>query len=167
MADKLIGQNYTTPDLEAKVTGKAKYAEDFRADGMLFTKLLLSPMPHARVTYIDKEGVLAMPGVKAILTADDLPDLTGAEKALRSGKSLLPVGVKAVTGAFERGDAVVLKSEDGRELGRGLVAYDAADARSLVGRRTVEIEAILGYRGRDEMIHRDWLALTAFGGETA
>jgi len=61
--------------------------------------------------------------------------------------------------AFERGDAVVLKSEDGRELGRGLVAYDAADARSLAGRRTVEIEAILGYRGRDEMIHRDDLAL--------
>ena len=83
----------------------------------------------------------------------------GAERALRSGKSLLPVGVKTVVGTFERGDAVVLKSEDGRELGRGLVAYDAADARSLAGRRTVEIEAILGYRGRDEMIHRDDLAL--------
>jgi glutamate 5-kinase len=83
----------------------------------------------------------------------------GAERALRSGKSLLPVGVKAVTGSFERGDAVVVKSEDGRELGRGLIAYDAADARSLAGRRTVEIEAILGYRGRDEMIHRDDLAL--------
>jgi glutamate 5-kinase len=62
-------------------------------------------------------------------------------------------------GSFERGDAVVVKSEDGRELGRGLIAYDAADARSLAGRRTVEIEAILGYRGRDEMIHRDDLAL--------
>ena len=48
--NKLVGQNYTTPDLVAKVTGKAKYAEDFRADGMLFAKLLLSPMPHARVT---------------------------------------------------------------------------------------------------------------------
>ena len=48
--DKLVGQNYTTPDLVAKVTGKAKYAEDFRAEGMLFAKLLLSPMPHARVT---------------------------------------------------------------------------------------------------------------------
>src|SRR5438128_8252434 len=70
---KLIGQNYTTPDLVAKVTGKAKYAEDFRADGMLFAKLLLSPMPHARVTHIDASAALAMPGVKAILTADDLP----------------------------------------------------------------------------------------------
>ena len=49
---------------------------------MLFTKLLLSPMPHARVLNIDKDGALALPGVKAILTADDLPDLNGAEKAL-------------------------------------------------------------------------------------
>src|SRR5882762_5037879 len=83
MADtKLVGQNYTTPDLIAKVTGRAKYAEDYRADGMLFAKLLLSPMPHARVRRIDTRGALAMPGVKAILTADDLPDLRGAERAL-------------------------------------------------------------------------------------
>ena len=52
-SNKLIGQNYTTPDLVAKVTGKARYAEDWKADGMLFTKLLLSPMPHARVTHLD------------------------------------------------------------------------------------------------------------------
>ena len=79
MADtpKLVGQNYTTPDLVAKVTGKAKYAEDYRADGMLFAKLLLSPMPHARVTRIDTSAALAMPGVKAILTADDLPAPAG------------------------------------------------------------------------------------------
>src|SRR5215472_1676795 len=70
---KLIGQNYTTPDLVAKVTGKAKYAEDYRADGMLFAKLLLSPMPHARVTRVDVTKALAMPGVKAVLTVDDLP----------------------------------------------------------------------------------------------
>ncbi|MEZ5290995.1 MAG: xanthine dehydrogenase family protein molybdopterin-binding subunit [Vicinamibacterales bacterium] len=75
MADeKLIGRNYTTPDLIAKVTGRAKYAEDFRADGMLFCKLLLSPMPHARVRRIDASAALAMPGVRAILTADDLPE---------------------------------------------------------------------------------------------
>jgi xanthine dehydrogenase molybdenum-binding subunit len=79
---KLLGQNYTPPDLIAKVTGRAKYAEDYRADGMLFTKLLLSPMPHARVRRIDTRAALAMPGVKAILTADDLPDLKGAERAL-------------------------------------------------------------------------------------
>jgi xanthine dehydrogenase molybdenum-binding subunit len=70
---KLVGQNYTTPDLVAKVTGKAKYAEDYRADGMLFCKLLLSPMPHARVKRLDTSAALAMPGVKAILTADELP----------------------------------------------------------------------------------------------
>jgi len=80
---KLVGQNYTTPDLVAKVTGRAKYAEDYRADGMLFTKLLLSPMPHCRVRRIDTRAALAMPGVKAILTADDLPELRGGgERAL-------------------------------------------------------------------------------------
>jgi xanthine dehydrogenase molybdenum-binding subunit len=70
---KLIGKNYQTADLLAKVTGKSKYAEDFRAEGMLFAKLLLSPLPHARVKRIDASGALAMPGVRAILTADDLP----------------------------------------------------------------------------------------------
>src|SRR3984957_15941465 len=70
---KLIGKNYATPDLYAKVTGQAKYAEDFRAEGMLFCKLLLSSMPHARVKRIHTKAALAMPGVKGILTADDLP----------------------------------------------------------------------------------------------
>jgi len=70
---KLIGKNYVTADLQAKVTGKAKYAEDFRAEGMLFCKLLLSPLPHARIRHIDASAALAMPGVKAILTADELP----------------------------------------------------------------------------------------------
>src|ERR1700676_307912 len=70
---KLIGKNYATPDLIAKVTGKAKYAEDYRADGMLFCKLLLSPYPHARVRRIDTKAALAMPGVRAILTRADPP----------------------------------------------------------------------------------------------
>ena len=82
MADKLVGQNYVPLDHVAKVTGRARYAEDFRADGMLFCKLLLSPMPHARVRCIDTSAALALPGVKAILTADDLPDLDGVERAL-------------------------------------------------------------------------------------
>src|SRR5437667_669023 len=74
MAEKrLVGQNYSTPDLRAKVTGRARYAEDFRAQGMLFARLLLSPYPHARVRSIDTRAALAMPGVKAILTADDVP----------------------------------------------------------------------------------------------
>jgi glutamate 5-kinase len=91
----------------------------------------------------------------------------GAERALRAGKSLLPAGVKVVTGHFERGDAVAVKSEDGRELARGLVAYNDEDAKRLAGRRTAEIEALLGYRGRDEMIHRDELAFTARDSEPA
>ncbi len=70
---KLIGKNYQTADLYAKVTGRSKYAEDYRAEGMLFCKLLLSPMPHARVRRIDASAALAMPGVKAILTEQDLP----------------------------------------------------------------------------------------------
>jgi len=70
---KLIGKDYPTPDLYAKVTGLAKYAEDYHADGMLFCKLLLSPLPHARVKHIDTRAALAMPGVKAILMADELP----------------------------------------------------------------------------------------------
>jgi len=70
---KLVGHNYTTPDLLAKVTGRAKYAEDYRVEGMLFAKLLLSPMPHARVKRIDTSAAQALPGVKAILTVDDLP----------------------------------------------------------------------------------------------
>ena len=82
MAEKLVGTNYVTPDIVAKVTGRARYAEDFRAEGMLFAKLLLSPQPHARVTRLDTRAALAMPGVRAILTADDLPDLAGAERAL-------------------------------------------------------------------------------------
>ena len=70
---KYIGHNYTTPDLVAKVTGKARYAEDHRAEGMLFAKLLLSPMPHARVVNVDAAAALALPGVKAILRASDFP----------------------------------------------------------------------------------------------
>jgi CO/xanthine dehydrogenase Mo-binding subunit len=69
-----IGKDFTPPDVQAKVTGKAKYAEDFRADGMVFCRLLLSPMPHARVTNIDASEALKIPGVIAVLTADELPE---------------------------------------------------------------------------------------------
>ncbi len=75
MAYDLLGKNFVPPDVHGKVTGKAKYAEDFRAEGMVFVKLMLSPMPHARVRHLDTRAALATPGVKAILTADDLPDL--------------------------------------------------------------------------------------------
>jgi glutamate 5-kinase len=84
----------------------------------------------------------------------------GAARALARGKSLLPAGVKQIDGRFERGDAVLVNDADGREIARGLAAYGAADAERIAGKRSVEIEAILGYRGRDEMIHRDDLVLT-------
>ena len=77
MADtttKLVGHNYTPPDLVVKMTGQAKYAEYFRAEGMLFTKLLLSPMPHAQVRNIGASAALVMPGVHAILTEEDCPN---------------------------------------------------------------------------------------------
>jgi CO/xanthine dehydrogenase Mo-binding subunit len=77
MADKLVGQNYTPLDHVAKVTGRARYAEDFRADGMLFCKLMLSERPHARVLNKDLSRALALPGVRAILTAEDVPQLGG------------------------------------------------------------------------------------------
>ena len=82
MADyKLIGKNFSTADLVAKVTGRAKYAEDFRAEGMLFAKLLLSPMPHARVRSIDTSAAMATPGVEAILTADDLAEVEAPQES--------------------------------------------------------------------------------------
>jgi glutamate 5-kinase len=84
----------------------------------------------------------------------------GALKALRGGKSLLPAGVAAVQGAFHRGDAVTIRSADGTEIGRGLAAYEADEARRIIGHKSREIETILGYRGREELIHRDDLALT-------
>lgn len=84
----------------------------------------------------------------------------GALKALKSGKSLLPAGVTAVDGRFERGDAVVVCDLSGQEVARGLAAYSAADARRIMGHKSREIEDILGYRGREELIHRDDLVIT-------
>jgi glutamate 5-kinase len=97
-------------------------------------------------------GVLKPEGV---LVIDE-----GAVRALGEGKSLLPAGIRQVDGRFERGDTVLVKDRQGREIARGLAAYNASDAERIAGKRTVEIEAILGYRGRDEMIHRDDLAMT-------
>jgi glutamate 5-kinase len=84
----------------------------------------------------------------------------GAAQALKRGKSLLPAGVVAVEGEFERGDAVLVRSRAGTEAGRGLSAYSSEDARRIAGHKSGEIEALLGYRGRDEMIHRDDLVVT-------
>lgn len=83
----------------------------------------------------------------------------GAEKALAGGKSLLPAGVTAVSGMFDRGDAVLIRSASGHEVGRGLVAYSKADAERIIGKRSADIAEVLGYSGRAELIHRDDMAL--------
>ena len=83
----------------------------------------------------------------------------GAVRALSSGKSLLPAGVTAVAGEFRRGDVVDVKDRGGRVLARGLVAYAAEDARRIAGRKSAEIEHLLGFRGRDEIVHRDDLVV--------
>ena len=85
----------------------------------------------------------------------------GAETALASGKSLLPAGVRGVWGTFSRGDTVSIYGTNGREIARGLAGYDADEARLIVGKKSAEIAAILGYAGRAAMVHRDDLVVTA------
>jgi glutamate 5-kinase len=91
---------------------------------------------------------------KGTLTID-----AGAVAALRRGKSLLPAGIIRVDGVFARGDAVIVRGPDGREIGRGLVAYDAEDADKIRGKSSGDVISILGIEGRSEMIHRDDLVL--------
>lgn len=88
----------------------------------------------------------------------------GAEQALMSGKSLLPAGIRQVSGEFSRGDTVAVIGTDGREIARGLAGYDADEARLIVGRKTADIEPLLGYVGRAAMIHRDDLVVTSSKG---
>jgi glutamate 5-kinase len=83
----------------------------------------------------------------------------GALQALRSGKSLLPAGIVAVSGRFARGDTVSVLDRDGAEIARGMIAYSDRDAARIIGKRSADIEALLGFRGRDEMIHRDDLVM--------
>ena len=97
MAERLVGTNYITPDIVAKVTGRARYAEDFKADGMLFCKLMLSERPHARIRGIDTSRAMKLEGVRAIITADDVPQLGGAtehcltKEPLYAGEPILAV----------------------------------------------------------------------------
>jgi len=99
MEFKVLGKNYVTPDLVAKVTGRARYAEDWKAEGMVFVKLMPSPRPHARIRSIDASAALAMPGVHGILTADDLPAPPpppgGAPPAKGPAQGAAPAGAPA------------------------------------------------------------------------
>ena len=83
----------------------------------------------------------------------------GAVRALLQGKSLLPAGVTRALGRFERGDTVSIVGPDGLEVARGICAYSDGDAARIIGRKSAEIEAVLGFRGRDEIVHRDDLVL--------
>jgi glutamate 5-kinase len=110
--------------------------------------------PSAELTTARKRWIAGAVQPAGSITVDE-----GAVKALGAGKSLLPAGVVSVEGNFERGDAVVIHTADGQRIGAGLIAYSAVDARRIAGHKSREIEQQLGYRGRDEMIHRDDLVL--------
>jgi glutamate 5-kinase len=83
----------------------------------------------------------------------------GAVRALMSGKSLLPAGVTRALGRFDRGDTVSIIGPDGTEVARGICAYSDTDAARIIGRKSADIETVLGFRGRDEIVHRDDLVL--------
>ena len=101
-----------------------------------------------------KKWILGTLQPQGVLSVD-----AGAARALAQGRSLLPAGVRALEGRFRRGDAVEVRGPDGRALGRGLSAYGSTDAARIIGHKSGDIEAILGWHGRDELIHRDDLAL--------
>ena len=112
-------------------------------------------LPTATPRAARKQWIAGSLKPKGSIVVDD-----GAQKALASGRSLLPAGVTRVEGEFERGDSVRVIGRDGRELGRGLVAYSRPEAEVIAGKRSEQIAGILGYAGRNEMIHRDDLVLT-------
>ncbi len=131
-------------------SGKALHPLRALSDGAPCTWFLASANPvTARKRWI--AGTLEPKGVIVI---DD-----GARNALQSGRSLLPAGLKTVSGQFERGEAVIIRDSAGREIGRGLIAYSAEETALIAGRNSVEIEAVLGYAGRTALIHRDDMAL--------
>jgi glutamate 5-kinase len=111
--------------------------------------------PEATPTNIRKRWISGILKAGGEIFVDD-----GAIAALRSGASLLPAGITRVSGPFQRGDAVIICSGEGLEVGRGLSAYSSGDIDRIRGRKSAEIEAILGFRGRDEIVHRDDLVIT-------
>ncbi|BAI72967.1 glutamate 5-kinase [Azospirillum sp. B510] len=111
-------------------------------------------LPSAEPTSARKAWIAGHVNAAGVLVVDD-----GAMRALSHGASLLPAGVAAVQGEFDRGDVVIVRTQEGREVARGLVAYSADDARKILRHKSTEIPEILGYQGRDEMIHRDDLVV--------
>jgi len=111
--------------------------------------------PHANPTAMRKQWIAGTLQPAGELFVDD-----GAAAALEHGKSLLPAGITRIVGTFQRGDALIVRGSNGLEIARGLVAYSSAHVERLRGRKSSEIEALLGFQGRDEIIHRDDLVLT-------
>jgi glutamate 5-kinase len=111
-------------------------------------------LPHEEPLTARKQWIAGAVKPQGTLLVD-----AGARRALAKGGSLLPAGVTAVEGDFQKGDAVVVKDQEGRSVARGLAAYSAEDARRIIGRKSGDFESLLGYRGRDEIIHRDDLVL--------
>jgi glutamate 5-kinase len=111
-------------------------------------------VPHATPVTARKQWIAGTLKPAGSITIDH-----GALKALREGKSLLPAGVVAARGRFERGDTVSVLGADGAEVARGIIAYSDVDSARIMGRKSAEIEGILGFRGRDEIIHRDDLVI--------
>src|SRR5690606_20616709 len=118
-------------------------------------------IPSATPATARKQWIAGALKPAGVLTID-----AGAASALRRGRSLLPAGVVAVSGRFERGDAVDVV-EAGQVIARGLSAYSSADVQRIMGRQSREIEQLVGYRGRDEVVHRDDLVLRAAVEEAA
>jgi glutamate 5-kinase len=106
--------------------------------------------PHATPAAAYKQWIAGSLSPQGTLTVD-----AGAAEALKAGKSLLPAGVRGVEGAFDKGDAVLIKDAAGRAIAKGLASYGARDAALIQGLKSDAIEAVLGYRGRSVLIHRD------------
>lgn len=113
-------------------------------------------LPHATPVAARKQWIAGTLQPAGSITIDK-----GALRALRDGKSLLPAGVVSARGRFDRGDTVSVLGDDGVEVARGIIAYSDADSARIMGRKSSEIAGILGFRGRDEMIHRDDLVILA------
>jgi glutamate 5-kinase len=152
MRTKLIAGRIATAAGCAMAISKGEVAHPLRAllDGGRCT--WFHPSPEGRAARKNWIGGSLQPA--GVLVVD-----AGAARALAGGGSLLPAGVRRVSGEFSRGDALSVRDETGAELARGLSAYDSADAARIAGHRSAEIERILGWRGRDELIHRDDMVL--------
>jgi glutamate 5-kinase len=111
-------------------------------------------VPHATPVAARKQWIAGTLRPAGAVTID-----AGALRALLDGRSLLPAGVLGTIGRFDRGDTISVLATDGTEVARGIAAYADGDAARIIGKHTSEIEALLGFRGRDEMIHRDDLVL--------